>query len=429
MHIQQRFENAIEELYKLNYYLAGEVTKLGYPKYSESVPTAGVAWDEKRKKVSFLFNKEWAKTVTDEKFKSVVAHEAMHVLNMHIFLFCEKVKEMKRKEKTNSEISRFIRKLNVAADLVVNDTLTNLYGLDRIKTWGVIKGEPVLALYGKDVVKTDTEDMTAMEVYYLLPESKEGEGGDIHITWKSFLDADGNIRGEFIDAFGNLIKGNIENSMLSDEELGMLERVRQQMKDSTDSRLSKAGNDASSTIRPINNLDSNSLNWNKILFQFVETKKVVDIWTRPNRKLMAVYPDIILPSQSHEEREEIFIAIDVSGSIDREAFKLFMSVVKNVPFRFKVSAITFDTQCREFDVKGGKDPAGGGGTEFGIIEKYINDELKRYPKAIFVLTDGDNWDGKFEPNHPERWCWLLYGSNTKENISHMKSHEILKVLN
>jgi len=45
MDIKERFNQAVERLYKINYYLAGEVTKLGYPKITKYPPTAGVGWD------------------------------------------------------------------------------------------------------------------------------------------------------------------------------------------------------------------------------------------------------------------------------------------------------------------------------------------------------------------------------------------------
>ena len=84
MNIRERFDKAVDSLYETNHYLAAEITKLGYPKLisSQVIPTAGVAWDPIKKKVSFLFNENFAKTLTDEEFTFVVAHEAIHVVKI-----------------------------------------------------------------------------------------------------------------------------------------------------------------------------------------------------------------------------------------------------------------------------------------------------------------------------------------------------------
>jgi predicted metal-dependent peptidase len=465
MDIKKRFDNAIDQLYKVNQYLAAEVTKLGYPKViKNSIPdTAGVLWDDKKEKVCFVFDEDFAKTLNEKEFSFVVAHEAMHLINMHIFLFKEKVEEMKRRGKKNLEIDEYIQKLNIASDAVVNDSLTILYELEKSENIGHFKYKvleeislqdfstkakvdinlfkkvnpsftdstvlpaksdinfPGTVIYGKNIINIDTHDMTAEEVLCLLP---EGMGSCSHV-WESFLNEDGTLKKEFVDKIKGFIDNNVSNSAISDEESAQVDKMKKFMEDSSDSYTSKAGNDIGLNVRPIDNMDNNSLNWSRLLFQLTDSKDMSDLWNRPNRKMAEVYPDVILPTWKEMEKEEIVIFIDVSGSIDYRACSLFVSVVRNTPKRFKVKAFTFDTVCHEYDIRSG-DPPGGGGTSFSIIEKCIQENFKKYPKAIFVLTDGDG--DVVTPEYPSRWCWLLYGSCSENCIGNMKRFKIMDLL-
>lgn len=476
MNIRERFDKAVDKLYETNQYLAAEVTKLGYPILVEGgyPPTAGVGWDSKKKKISFIFNRQFADTLNDEEFYFVVAHEAIHVINMHIFLFHDEAEKMKKRSKKKHEIFGYIQKLNIAADCVVNDSLTRLYELPYLPLLGFLSQKfygnetliqiakqakvpiqalvdmnpsisspqdslsadtevkiPLPILYGKNIVDTHCEDLTVMEVYSLLPEQTGGEGDNQvqnHEGWQSFLNDDGSLNKDFVDVVKKFIENNLENSTLSDEEAVEVEKMKEEMKNSSDKYAQQAGANAEGKSRPIDGLGNNSINWNRLVWRLTETKKSCDVWNRPPRKMMSIYPDIILPSVIDEEREEIFVAIDSSGSIDRHALSLLVDVVKNTPRKFKVNSISFDTQCYKYDIRGDKNPNGGGGTSFNIIERYIQDNFKKYPKAVFVLTDGYNGDGQIHPQHPERWCWLLYGSHCSDTVSHMQCHDLKKML-
>jgi predicted metal-dependent peptidase len=222
------------------------------------------------------------------------------------------------------------------------------------------------------------------------------------------------------------IQDNIENSALSDEELGKIEEMKDALEESKDAYAQQAGKEAVGSLRPIDGLGQNALNWNRILFKLTDTKKPRDIWNRSPRKMQSVYPDVILPTIEDQEKEDIFFAIDSSGSIDRNALTLFVDVVRNTPKHFRCRAITFDTMCYEYDIKRGEQPKGGGGTAFNIIEKYIQDNFKKYPKAIFVLTDGEG--NHVDPQHPDRWCWLLYSYCQTRYIGNMKHYNIKDIL-
>lgn len=431
MNVNDRFDEAIENLYKTNQYLAAELTKLGYPKLvgDEVLPTAGVSWDAVRKQVVFIFNRNFLETLkTQEEFNFVVSHEVYHLINLHIFKLKDEIDLLKKKGKNNLEIYKYSRKFNAAADCVVNDSLVNIHKFPRLETIGEVQGQPAQPLYGINIVKTECHDLTVEDVMRLWPDQQDEDGGcDEHESWQSFFNDDGSLNKQFVDKIKSFLQDKSENSACSDEEQKAIEKMKEILENSNDSYASKAGSEIGNQSRAIL-LSDNSINWNSLLLKLTEVKKHEDSWTKPNRKLITVYPEVILPTQINAEKEVLFIAIDSSGSIDYNVLSLFASVVRNTPNTFKIKAISFDTECYEYDIKGSDNPKGGGGTRFKIIEDYIAKNFKKYPKAVVVLTDGQNEDGPIQPQHPNRWIWLLYGYSSSRNIAHMKNYDIQKLL-
>lgn len=425
MDILKRHADALDYFSREENYLAIQICKLGYPELTESISTAAVAWDDIKKTVKFLFNPKFLETVDDEEFRFILTHEAIHLLNNHVLFLKDKIEFMKRTNVDQKIIHKFIKKYNVAADCVVNDTMTVLYKFDRIRT-KELPGKPKI-IYGKDFIDMDCHDMAVMDVLYLIPDDKmkDGEGGstlDEH-DWSSFFDKGGNLKKDFIDKIQGFVKKNIENSNLSDEDIEKIEKMKKAF-DKFGGH--QAGIEGIGVYRPVDGLTKVGIAWNKFFFQLVERRKQETIWNKPNRKLVDSYPEILAPSLQNEEREDIFVAIDTSGSIDPDAVKLFMSVVKSIPKRFNVKAISFDTKCYEWDHKSDDAMRGGGGTDFAIIEDWIQANLKKYPKAVFVLTDG--MGTHVEPKYEKRWCFVLYGTAETTYCRTMKKFNIKELL-
>lgn len=425
--LKQRYQGALEQLSIEENYIAIQICRLGYPEEDKKIPTACVAWDENKKKIVFKFNPKFADSLTDDEFKFVIAHEAIHLLNGHIPLLKNKLADLDKASKPPGEITKFLRKFNVAADCVVNDSLTILYGFEKVMTEET-KTKPKI-IYGMDFAKRNCEDLTVMEVFRLLDDDqleKELGSSEMHVhDWKSFFDEDGNLIEEFADQIKGFYQTNGENSNMSDDDLEKIDKLKKHFQKNAGTS-SQAGDGRIGVHRAVDNLSRVSINWNKLFYDFIELKKQENCWSKPNKKLISVYPDILLPSLVPEEKEDIFIAIDASGSIDYNALKLFVSVVKSISTRFNVRAISFDGDCYPYDIKGKEDPKGGGGTDFQIIEDWITTKLKKYPKAVFVLTDGDGTT--VVPKFPNRWCWVLYGSASKRFTKGMKTFNMKELL-
>ena len=410
--IHERFKKAIDDLYDSACNLATEVTKLGYPKLSKRVPTAGVSWDKQRKQICFEFNEEFAKKLSDEEFSFVVAHEAMHMAICHVFLITEQVGKIRRNSKLSDQdkiiqSNIFMMKSNIAADCVVNDSLVNIYKL-----------KPQLediAVYGKKTVGFDCDNLSMMEVYRMLPEVKF-HVFDVH-DWESFMDKDGKINKDFADKIKSFIERNLNNSALSDEENQRIQDAAEAFQNSQ-----QAGSTPLGCRRPVVKVGRNFVNWSRLVLEIIDAKKQEDHWSRPNRRLISIYPKVILPLFEPQEIETVFVAIDASGSIDPDQLSLFVDVVRNSPKRFKIEAVTFDTQCYPLNIME-EDPQGGGGTAFQCIQDYITKTYKKSPRCIVVLTDGH---GSFiNAEFPDRWCWLLTDQSSDVYCKNMK-HYLLK---
>lgn len=411
--INERFKKAIDDLYSSSCNLATEVTKLGYPKLSTRVPTAGVSWDKKRKQICFEFNEKFAETLTDEEFSFVSAHESMHVAICHIFLIIDQVGKIKRKSGLSEKekiirTNKFISKSNIAADCVVNDGLVNIHKL-----------KPQLenmAVYGKKTVGFDCHNLSMMQVYEMLPKAEEKSEDyvfDLH-DWDSFTDGNGRIDKDFEKKIKGFIERNLNNSALSDEENRQLQNAAEIFQNTQ-----SAGSAPLGQSRPITKVSRNYVNWSRLVLEIIEAKKQEDHWSRPARRLSFIYPEIVLPRFEPQEIETVFVAIDASGSIDRDQLSLFVDVVRNSPKKFKIDAVTFDTECYPLNIAE-EDPHGDGGTEFQCIENYIQKTYKKYPKCVVVLTDGHGHSVR--PQSSNVWCWLLTDNSTDVYCAGMKHH-------
>ncbi len=424
MNPKDRFHNAIDFFYEKNYHLAGQASKLGYPKMvSGYPPTAAIMWNKERRKVEFVFNSTFSDSINDTQFNFAVAHEVTHVINGHVFIMKSEVDRLRAQGATEKDIAQWTQKFNKAADCVVNDTLVNLYGMPRCE-FPNDNGDCGI-LYGKNIVGCDCHDLSVIDVMSLLPETDDDAGGiDNHGMWESFFNEDGSINRDFVDVMQDFLDDNMDNAAASEEDAQKIEELQRSMQDCSDSYARQAGRSTSSSMKRVQ-AHSAAIRWERILFRKVERHKFEDRWNRRNRKMEGFPQDLILPVSQAKEVEDIFIAIDVSGSIDWKALELFVSVVKNTPKHFSVNAITFNTSCRPFDIHSDT-VRSGGGTNFHIIENYIQENFRKYPKAVFVLTDGCG--SNVSPQYPDRWTWMLYGACYSGHCKNMSNYNLESLL-
>ena len=203
---------------------------------------------------------------------------------------------------------------------------------------------------------------------------------------------------------------------------------RQQIKDEIKEAMlaaasaSDAGNIPAGVKRLIQELTEPKMNWRELLrMQLESTIKSDFTWMRASRK--GWHMDAVMPGMKVDPMIDIAIAIDASGSIDERMLKDFLGEVQGIMDSFpayKIHIITFDTDTynpAQYDSDNLDDicdyeVAGGGGTDFDCIFRYLKDnEIE--PKRLVVFTDGYPFGSWGDENYADT-VWILHGTTTIE---------------
>ena len=135
------------------------------------------------------------------------------------------------------------------------------------------------------------------------------------------------------------------------------------------------------------------LPWNRILQKYIQNKTKHDYsFSKFNRRF---FPEYYLPSLYSEAMMDITIAVDTSGSVSDDDFKVFISETHSILRMMKPEKITliqFDTDIKSIEhIKNIHDLTkvkfyGKGGTRIGPVINWANESK---PKLLLVFSDGD----------------------------------------
>ena len=149
----------------------------------------------------------------------------------------------------------------------------------------------------------------------------------------------------------------------------------------------------------INKLTKPQLDWRVYLQSFIQENVIDYSFAPPDTRFSD--SDFILPSFSEldEEIKDILFMVDVSGSMSlqdiitcfseiQSAINMFNGKLKGYIGFFDAivhSVEEFDGDTDVRDIK----PVGRGGTNFDVVFKYVEEEMKdKFPTTIIILTDG-----------------------------------------
>ena len=187
-----------------------------------------------------------------------------------------------------------------------------------------------------------------------------------------------------------------EEEILSQEELEELfEQIFQKHK--------RQGNLPEDLALLIPEYFSHKADWREILYRYIASyAKSTYSFVPPNMKYL--YRGIYLPSLS-SDLLRIVIAVDTSGSVDKELLGTFLGEVSAIMQRYpnyEIDLITADAKIQSHQVfLPGEaleyEVGGGGGTDFRPVFEYINNYIN-YPTLLLYFTDGQ---GIFPQNEPE----------------------------
>lgn len=143
----------------------------------------------------------------------------------------------------------------------------------------------------------------------------------------------------------------------------------------------------------LNKLLNPKLPWQQILRKYIQNLTKHDYsWRKPNRRF---FPEHYLPSMFSEKLMDIAIAIDASGSVSDDDFKVFVSETRGILKMMKPDKLTliqFDRVIKSVDNIGSiRDLMnvkfiGRGGTR---IEPVMEWAKENKPKLLLVFTDGE----------------------------------------
>lgn len=376
-----------EEILELCFYLQryhgifNQFINVGTPVFDSAIPTAAVYAE--RDTGNFLYlriNPDFwaAQTLVQKLF--IISHECLHIILMHLVRFSNY---------DNEDI------LSKAIDIVVNHMCVEKLGFKRTDI------DPDAHYCWADTCFEDATNIPTNETvdyYYQLLKThgkNTPQGGnvlDIHLP----LDP------EAVKAFQEKMQKN-----LSDEDKEKLNKMCAGVNDVMQWKVLKI------SVKQKKKWETVIKRWAIQTIGYKDKPK--DQWIRKNRRNALLKGNLFLPSEAeHDEplkekkKIKVFFFLDTSASCHHLAERFFKAAKSLPTNRFDIRLFCFHTSVVETDITQNK-VAMGGGTAFDIIEKKVQDITKKenidYPRAIFIISDGDG--NAVSPEFPERWHWFL----------------------
>ena len=348
---------------------------------AEWCPTAGT--DGRH----FYYNPDFFRTLTPEEIDFVVGHEVLHCVYEH----CGEYGRLM----DHKEADRDMKLWNVAADYKVNQALVE----SRV---GVM---PKQALHDRKYYKSYTE-----EIYEHL--KKTGEGDD-----KETLDV--HMIGEGNDGEGDPTGRGAPIKISKEEAKTIKDQMKQAVIQSAQS--TDAGTLPGDIKRIINGMTNPKMDWRELLNISIQSLLKSDYtFMRQSRKSRSM--GIYLPGQKNEDKIDVAIALDVSGSISSSMIEEFLGEISGIMQQFqdfKIRIWTFDTEVnipgyKEFDPYNADELTeyqiiGGGGTDFDCNYDFMkNNDIE--PDKFIMFTDGLPWESWGDANYCDS-LFIIHGSD------------------
>lgn len=329
-------------------------------------PTMGV-----NKYGMLYYNPEFVESLTSDELMGVLCHEVCHCMMEH----------MTRGEKKDHKI------YNVAGDLVINDMiLQNGMKLPKKALLPSTNHTYKIPLQdGKELKITDINKKGADTIY---AEIKNAVGKQ-----KGNNSGGGDMRqGHDQHRYGDNSGKNNNNVKHRDADYWKGKVVESAM------ASKMAGKEPAGMERLIDNLLNPKMSWQQLLQRFVRNRIPYDFtWRRPSKKFYST--GVYLPKTT-KEGVKIALLIDTSGSVSKEDLEKVFSEMKGIVTSvagLEMNVYFHDTKMYEgekltnpsiTDVhKAILDSKGGGGTDFSVAYKYLEENEKDLDMVVH-FTDG-----------------------------------------
>jgi len=180
-----------------------------------------------------------------------------------------------------------------------------------------------------------------------------------------------------------------------------------------------AGNVPAEIARMIRELTEPKMDWRQYVRVTLESNLSSDFtFMRPNRK--SQFNSVVIPGMKKDEKIDICIALDASGSISQRDCTDFLSEVQGIMDQFgsyRIRIWSFDTAVYAYDEFTDDDGrsieeyqiVGGGGTDF-MCNWHFMEEQGIEPDQFIMFTDGYPWDSWGMPDYCDTLFLIKYHS-------------------
>lgn len=411
------------------------IWEIGEPTFNDVIPTACVTFNKKGEYLSFLFNTKFFDEISNYKLGFVFTHEVLH-------LFYDHGPRMKHVKDEDRQI------LNVALDIVVNETLVNNLNFIRSK----VEGANELCFFDTVFTKKDVHEYkirreeTSHYYFEILKKMREKNQEKIKELLENIklVDShdDSDIDQEASSSIGEMLEQHGIKDYAGDFSKELQEKIKKELQvgenesdENENGGSTKGGKQAGSGVggriielinqpEPKRKWEEIVDNWHKkTLQELYRLQSRFDKYELKNYGVLTRNPRIKLASEVSmpartvvKNKLKVCFFLDISGSCYHLKDRFVKAALSLNPKYFDVELLTFDTAVEKAK-KVGKNQYeiyGGGGTSFECIEKYIQRHYKKYPTAVWVMTDG--WGDGVQPQHANRWFWFLTEDATKDYI-------------
>jgi len=385
--------------------------EIGKPIFSDKISTAAVSFDQDGQCVLFQINPDFWYSLDQESQLFVICHECLHVFLNHGF----RGKDLYQQ---NAQIA------NQAMDISINHMLINHFGFNRENIHEQDKLCWVDTCFedSKDKDDNQVEETKSFETYYMLLRNQSDGSSNQSQTLDSH-EGMFDIPQDLIDEASKTISDQLSNEEIEDfiEKMKSVDQASNESPgfSSDDCQDNKPGTLTGNMVKHIDikkNEVKKKPKWETVIKKWTSFKAKnieQEQWVQTNRRFVFFNsPDVLLPSEIEIEDKDLdkinlFFVIDNSGSCFGYTKRFVKAAYSLDPQKFNVRIFAHDTAMHE--VKNGR-VRGGGGTDFRCIERYIQNmivrkKIKKYPEAVFHLTDG--YASPFAVEKPQNWCVFL----------------------
>jgi hypothetical protein len=378
----------------------------------DTCSTAHIAFDSSGESIRLVINEIFWNSLNEHSRMFLICHEMLHIILQHGKRFTETFGKYPE--------CKFV---NVAADVVINEMLCDSFGFRRQDLDERLQNK---GCWYDTIFPNNTNliHRNPTEYYFNILLQTPDKSPEVFEMDQHIIMSDEELKGVHDKLLESGIRETIDSNFV--DALGP-EKME------SNGTLFGTGNWSNVSVvkRKVQKWETVIKKWEN--FHSKSDIILTERWERVSPRYSQLMNGIHLPTECNilkpnktKDKIDIFFFLDTSGSCIQLKNRFFSAAASIDPDKFNIRLFCFDTAVRETTLKS-KQVYGGGGTSFVIIEQAIQKcSKKKYPKAVFIISDG--YGDLVKPQYPERWHWFLTTNythciNPKSNVYKLSDYE------